>query len=985
MKIALLVLLLVGWVSFAQAQRFAFINYSLAEGLPQSQVSAIVEDQDGYLWVGTLGGLARFNGSSFVNFSSENGLLNNRITSLQYMNNELWIGHEGGVSRAKNGKFTSWSFTSENKNTNVSQILYFENQLVVATNGCGLFTLQKDKLVKVSGLKNDQERIRDLEVFNHKLYIATKEGVFYTSDLRQFFEKNPAGAVINASGFTLANNEMFVTSFDEGIFKLDAESNKLSLWAKAHDEMAPRSSIFTKNKQLWSYSRQGILIHYSGTNYKVLDESKGLPINAISFLFEDQNGSIWIGTEGKGLLRFPGEQFNYFKIQNGIQSELITASLQVNKDTYLFGTFDKGVIHYSKKTKKFSPIQMESNTVWALTKDEFGTIWAGTEVGLEKIVGNKAIAFTKEDGAPGSKVSTFFKEKNDKIWVGGSEGISIIEKGKIRRIAKSSNQDIGTIRNLIRYKGKLICAADGGLFSFEANKFELYLKLKKTSYTLAIDADNQLWIGTEDGLYVSDGKKRKLIQLSDQAASSFVNFLNFYNNQLFVGTNNGLYVLTDVNLNTPVSIQHFGIEDGLINLESNLNSSYLDDKGRLWFGTAEGLSVFQTSFAQAKKETAATHLNLKEILLNFQKFRYSDYSQKLSETGLPTYLKLPHTKNNLIFELDGVSLKNAKDIRYQYILLGQDETWSPTFKNPQLSLSNLKSGDYILKIRAVNLSGTISNTVQLPIYITPAFYQTWWFYLLCVLAVSGLVILFFKQRIQRERTKNYREQLEFKSRLLVLEQQSLNASMNRHFIFNSLNSIQYFINTQDKVLANRYLTNFAKLIRKNLDSSTEENNMVPLSEELERLQLYLSLESMRFRNRFEYEIQTKDIDTENVYVPAMLLQPFVENSIIHGILPVEDRVGMIRIEVEKFENQLQIKIQDNGIGIDFSREKKKGDLGDHRSQGMEITSKRIELLQKLSDQNFELKGPFQTYDSNRLINGTCVLLNIPYENLEDED
>src|SRR5690606_5879731 len=137
---------------------------------------------------------------------------------------------------------------------------------------------------------------------------------------------------------------------------------------------------------------------------------------------------------------------------------------------------------------------------------------------------------------------------------------------------------------------------------------------------------------------------------------------------------------------------------------------------------------------------------------------------------------------------------------------------------------------------------------------------------------------------------------------------------------------------------------------KNLDSSSEENNMVPLSEEIERLTLYLSLESMRFRNRFEYEINAVGIDSEQVFVPAMLLQPFVENSIIHGILPDEQKMGKITITINVENQELAIKIQDNGVGIDFSMNKKKGGLGDHRSQGMEITSKRIDLLKKLSHQ-----------------------------------
>ena len=163
------------------------------------------------------------------------------------------------------------------------------------------------------------------------------------------------------------------------------------------------------------------------------------------------------------------------------------------------------------------------------------------------------------------------------------------------------------------------------------------------------------------------------------------------------------------------------------------------------------------------------------------------------------------------------------------------------------------------------------------------------------------------------------ENLMYKSNLLALEQQSLNASMNRHFIFNALNSIQYFINTQDKLSANKYLSSFAKLIRKNLDSSSSEDSLIPLSDELERLELYLSLEHMRFQSKFEYHINIqKGIQTESILVPAMFMQPFVENSVWHGVLPMKKK-GIIQISItESKDNEIKFIIEDNGIGVDNS-------------------------------------------------------------------
>lgn len=496
------------------------------------------------------------------------------------------------------------------------------------------------------------------------------------------------------------------------------------------------------------------------------------------------------------------------------------------------------------------------------------------------------------------------------------------------------------------------------------------------------DNSNHLWIGTEEGLFWSDGKKIEPVNLSKQTASNFINFINSKDENIFVGTNNGLFVIRYDKTPKSIKINHQGLEEGLINLESNVNSSFIDKYKRLWFGTAQGLSYFYIPSINNETTSTAPHLSIKSLKINFEDFNYGEYASKFNEEGIPTRLKLPRNKNNIIFELDGVDLNKSNDLQYQYFIEGFEYGWSPTFSNPLITLSNLPSGKYVVHIRAINKNKVYSNTYLLELNITPAFYTTWWFFVIVIILLTVIIVSIIQFRIKQERIKTYQENLEYKSRLTYLEQQTLNASMNRHFIFNSLNSIQYFINTQDKLSANRYLTSFAKLIRKNLDSSSEDNNIVTLMEELERLELYLSLEAMRFKDRFEYTIETNDIETDSILVPAMLLQPFVENSIIHGILPIEDRKGKIKINVEQREDYVIIVIEDNGVGIDNSIKNKSTSIGDHRSQGMEITSKRIELLKKISHKNFDLEGPFQIEKNNHSISGTRVLIKIPIENLD---
>lgn len=211
---------------------------------------------------------------------------------------------------------------------------------------------------------------------------------------------------------------------------------------------------------------------------------------------------------------------------------------------------------------------------------------------------------------------------------------------------------------------------------------------------------------------------------------------------------------------------------------------------------------------------------------------------------------------------------------------------------------------------------------------------------------------------------------------MELESQSLNSSMNRHFIFNSLNSIQYYINMQDRKSANRYLTSFAKLIRKNLDSS--QQNETSLKDELDRLELYLSLEQMRFQGRFDYEISiSPDVNVEDITIPAMMLQPFLENSIWHGILPSEKH-GELEVYISEMNQGVEIEIKDNGIGVETSKSLKAETENGHISQGMDITQNRIQLYKNMTGLNYEIKGPYEIKNgSPENILGTVVTIRIP--------
>ena len=958
--------------TLGMAQNYSFITYSNGQGLPQSQVQCITQDDDGYLWVGTLGGLAKFNGKTFTTFSLEQGLFNNRVSCLQFIQKTIWVGHEGGITEIKNNKAQTYSLGDNNRTVIVTDFIQYQGKIIASTEGSGLYILSKGHVSKIT-LKNPHaSACRDLEIIHGKLYIGTRDGLYFTDDLTNF-NRVEAFRDRRISGIALAQNKVFISTSFEGLFKTDMTFKKFDSIPVQATDLYIGALTSDRSNQLWLSSPEGVIRLSPQMKQLSLNESNGLPVKAINCSFQDSEGNIWFGSDGKGLVRFANQNLQIYSTKTGMPSDLILSGTKLKNGNYLFGSYDKGAFKMNLQGV-CENIPIPATTIWDIEYFN-GLAWFATDMGIF------SWDFKSEPKRYISeKFSTTFrvlKPLKNRLIVAGEESVGYIENNTLHHYP-SFKFDIskdGNIRDITFYYSNILVATSKGLYELNlAKKTQKLLKKFKASIaSIETDVDNRVWIGTENGLVIFDGINFTDVSYSSKSGARFINFIHRVESNIFVGTNDGLYVFENSE-NSQLLVKHIGTNNGLINLESNINSSIYEG-GNFWFGTSEGLAKLQLDLEDGFSDFKPK-LNIARVLVNYREINPSD---------IYSGLKLNYSKNNLIIDLDGISMEDPESVTFQYRLEGESDKWSPPTLNPTIILSNLDAGDYTLQIRAISGTKKISDISSFEITITPPFWRTWWFYILVFVAIAFGIRYYFRLQIKRERERNYKINLENKSRLLALEQQSLNASMNRHFIFNSLNSIQYFINTQDRVSANRYLTSFAKLIRKNLDSASEGDNVVTLHQELERLELYLSLEAMRFKDRFTYKIENRDIDLEQVTVPAMLLQPFVENSIIHGILPDETKKGEIVVTIKALGDQLEICIDDNGIGIDYSLNKKAKFKGDHKSQGMEITSKRIDLIRQMWNKDYELIGPFQMTNPDRSIKGTRVLIKIPYENLEIND
>jgi LytS/YehU family sensor histidine kinase len=266
-------------------------------------------------------------------------------------------------------------------------------------------------------------------------------------------------------------------------------------------------------------------------------------------------------------------------------------------------------------------------------------------------------------------------------------------------------------------------------------------------------------------------------------------------------------------------------------------------------------------------------------------------------------------------------------------------------KSTNSNYAGLKSGTYRFEVQAQNSDNLWGDSNVINFIITPPFWQTTWFTVLSTIIFSLIIYLVFRLRIISLRRRN-----ELINNVNVYKQQSLRQQMNPHFIFNTLNSIQLYILEKDHISSHKYLTKFAKLMRLILDNS--QQTTIPLKDEIDALKLYLELESIRLSGKFEYFVNVEDNDLLNWRIPTLLIQPFVENAIWHGIMLKPEQDGWVKIKLIKYNGGVLCSIEDNGVGREAAQKIRDKQDTERKSLGFKITAQRIDILNNLYKGNF---------------------------------
>ncbi|MFE8436851.1 histidine kinase [Tenacibaculum sp. ZH3_bin.2] len=614
-------------------------------------------------------------------------------------------------------------------------------------------------------------------------------------------------------------------------------------------------------------------------------------------------------------------------------------------------------------------------------QDKTGYVWLASNNGLIQFNGNEFTTFTTKNGLISNNVN-IISSKGNTLFIGTDKGLSIkkhhgftnFEGNNVNCILTVKNRTfLGTNKGIVRVRENYLSPLrtnfqidlnqindmlfDGKFYWIATNKSLWKLdKLINPKVLKRIDVNNytSLLINEKTIIATTYNKGLKFIKNNEVETQSItaqnVIEIKKINNQFWIiSEDNGIEVL-DANFNFVKNINKYN------SLTTNkITSTFQDNENNTWVSTKDKGVYFIKSDKPIQKKPSISFENIEVVFTPIDSININNYAKTL---------KLPADKNHISFYYKTINISNSNKLEYRYTLNNQTSPWST---KSAIDLAYLSPGNYTFS--AQSRIGKIESTpIEFNFYIDTPIYKKSWF-IWSIIGVTCIILtLIVWSYIRRIQAKNKAKvaKLELENHLISLEQKALQLQMNPHFIFNVLNGIKALGNSGKSVELNTTISKFATLLRGVLHNSRQEE--ISLAEEITTLKNYIELEQQINSNTFEYSITTNlSIEPEEILIPPMLIQPFVENSIKHGISFVEN--GKITISFSIKNDLLHCEIIDNGIGVHQSKELKK--VSSHKSVALKVTQERIRNLSK--------KGAFsiiELYNEGK-VTGTKVLFEIP--------
>ena len=978
---------------FSQTDLRITKHSTVRDGLSNNTVYCVTQDSRDFLWLGTKEGLNRFDGFEFKKYFTEKNnsasLSNNSVFDLvEYAPGQLLIATGNGLSvlNTLTGKFENEKINFDPLKAGSGNIIssLFKDQKgnIWVNHGGELDVLDKDLkyLYRFTDL-DWAKTLKGITIYFEEWCMDGQNRLWLPSDtsglqLINFEQKkifnrknNPEDhpwlkhAFVRAFVMDETSHSLWIAPWGEGLIKYDLltrQKQQQYFGLKKTGEERTINSIIKTNTG-------DIVCTIDGKCYQVdpgtLDcKSINIPTTLSGFekksvhsinSFKGNRSESWFGAY-EGLFQLNEENFQKEILVNDSEKKSDCSDLMLSASGNIYAAFNDSKLIEAEPTRNgYKYYHLPGNTITELCEDHNNRIWTGTNHGIF-LFDNIHRAFSRPAMLPDELknilINTIFCDSQGDIWITTREPFFFYRfHSKDSKFEKLDNAVIrqlgniaanGRISTLSEDKNRnlwMVSSLGGGIICYEKNndKWKLYplhdrhsrVLVKKGLNSLYADDKGYLWLSTYfgDGLLRYDPKNDSLIQFtrSDGLPGDYIQTIT-------AGDNNNLWLTTEYGITE--------FDSRTLHSKSHLSGTYFSGANhqavfdpvikQLLLGLANRL-VFVSSENKLFKHPIPSPVIAKITVNNHEQF-----IDPLKQT-----LKLNSGQKNISIDFTAVSYSGIDNLRFAYRLAGADNDWKYVDANRIANFTTLVPGSYTFHLKVGNENREWNPQIaSFSFSIEPPWWQTWWFRVGAVVLVTAFVFWLFRRRI-----KSIRHESELKQKIAETEMMALRAQMNPHFIFNCINSIDAMIQSNDKYQATVYLNKFAKLIRNILDSSKQ--NLVPLSKDLETLQLYVDLELFRNENKFTAHIEADPALLQDDYqVPPLIVQPYVENAILHGLRYRNDNEGRLNVSIQRENATLKYEIIDNGVGRNGKVDQMQDPKKQKQAYGMQISNDRVRIF-----------------------------------------
>lgn len=1010
------------------------------KGLSQNTVQCMMQDRFGFMWFGTWDGLNKYDGYTFTVWNEENGLSNQNIQALlEDREGLIWIGTEDGLNvydRSKD-KITIYRNDHRTENSIVhnrirSLCLDRNGDIWIGTNrGISVF---RKKLNRFENYKHDINSSGSLinnwvnKVFCDdagNIWIGTYRGLEKFDQLKKrfiHFNRSTGWDMIamqSVYSITQDSTKNLWIGTPTGIFRIDSGKDfcqkieLLNIPQNGNGEITVSNMLFDEMGHLWiGTTRHGIIAYNPVNNEAVLlrnekENHLSLSSDQVYSLFADEAGVIWIGTFS-GLNKYDrnSSKFRHYRQTSDNSQSLLSDvifSFFEDEDGIIWIGTDKGISLFRSQDQTYSLLKNSKgiNTpliqglVRTFLKDREGNIWIGSSGGLTRYDPvNARLKQYVSAGAPGNSlvnnyVRKIVEDHSGMLWIATEMGLSRFDK-KREVFINYQNEDNNNYSLPDNNVFDLHVDRDGRLWVATGGGFCWYDHVRQRFYQAVNDSENLLtdnqkriagiyeapdgifWLGTMGGglmrLDFRTGKYKFYIERDGLPNNVVYKVVDDMTGNLWVPTNRGLARFNIAN----ESFVTYGVKDGVQSNEFNLGAAYRTRDGRIFLGGMNGFNSFYPD--EIRKNTKPARIAVTGFYI-FDKLM----KRELFDGDT---IRLKYSENFFAFSFSALDFANPSKNQYKYYLQNFEKGWVTTDAyNRSAGYTNVPPGRYVFRIKGSNNDGIWNDKgICVTLIIVPPWYATWAFRFGGGAGAAVLIFFVVMMRIRQMQRKHRVEKqfLKMERQYSDLEQKALRLQMNPHFIFNTLNSIQSYMISNESEKAVDFLAKFARLMRQVLANSRE--SFIPVKEEITALEYYLEIEQLRFEDKFKYEIIIDSaIDDDFTGIPPMVIQPYVENAIIHGLLYKEGK-GRVTISLELRPDYIFCVVEDNGVGRTKAFEMARESGLERKSSGMIITRQRLEILNRNEGDELKVVVVDKT-DNEGLPSGTRVEIKMPFINI----